>query len=189
MPFAGGKGALKEGGVRLPAIVNWPAKIQPRVVNEPLGHIDIMPTFLALAGGSGDPNKPFDGKDAWATITQGKPSPHSDIVINVEAFRGAIRKGKWKLIKVATLPDKTELFDLESDPGEKENLADKNPEIVADLESRLMEYAKQQQMSLWLKSQVDFLGFQGDTVLDPGYNVDGGLPTEQTLLPTSTRSP
>ncbi|MFM7976225.1 MAG: hypothetical protein ACKO8U_14210, partial [Pirellula sp.] len=90
---------------------------------------------------------------------------------------------------VATLPDKTELFDLESDPGEKENLADKNPEIVADLESRLMEYAKQQQMSLWLKSQVDFLGFQGDPVLDPGYNVDGGLPTEQTLLPTGTRSP
>ncbi|MFM8261410.1 MAG: arylsulfatase B [Pirellula sp.] len=189
MPFSEGKGTLKEGGVRLPAIVNWPAKIQPRVVNEPLGHIDIMPTLLALAGGNGDPNKPFDGKDAWATITQGKPSPHDDIVINVEAFRGAIRKGKWKLLKVATLPGKTELFDLENDPGERVNLADKHPEIVADLESRLMEYAKQQQMSLWLKSQVDFLGFQGDTLLDPGYNVDGGLPTEQTLLPTGTRSP
>jgi arylsulfatase A-like enzyme len=183
-PFAGGKGTLKEGGVRLPAIVNWPAKIKPAVVTEPLGHIDVMPTLLAIAGGKGDPTKPFDGKDAWATITEGKPSPHEDIVINVEAFRGAIRKGKWKLIKVATLPGKTELFDLESDPGEKESIADKHPDVAADLESRLMAYAKQQKMSLWLKSQVDFLGFQGETFLDPGYNVDGGLPTEKPALPT-----
>ena len=102
----------------------------------------------------------------------------------MEAFRGAIRKGKWKLIKVATLPGKTELFDLESDPGEKENIADKNPEVAADLESRLMDYAKQQKLSLWLKSQVDFLGFQGETLLDPGYDVDGGLPHEKPALPT-----
>ena len=182
-PFSGGKGGLKEGGVRLPAIVNWPAKLKPAVVNEPLHHVDVMPTLLALAGGKGDPDQPFDGKDATATIAEGKPSPHEDILINVEVFRGAIRKGKWKLIKVAILPGKTELFDLENDPGEKENVADKHPEVVKDLEARLLAYAKQQKMSEWLKSQVDFLGFQGETVLDPGYNIDGGLPTEKPALP------
>ena len=182
-PFSGGKGSLREGGVRLPAIVNWPNKIKPAVVNQPLGHIDIMPTLLALTGGQGDPTKPFDGKDVWATITQGKPSPHDEILINVEAFRGAIRRGNWKLIKVATLPSKTELFDLERDPGERENVAVRNPEVVADLEFRLMAYAKQQKVSLWLKSQIDFLGFQGETLLDPDYNVDGGLPQEKIVLP------
>ena len=95
-PFAGGKGGLHEGGVRLPAIVNWPARLKPSVVNEPLHHVDVMPTLLALAGGTGDPTKPFDGKDAMDTIGEGKPSPHEDILINIEAFRGAIRKGKWK---------------------------------------------------------------------------------------------
>jgi arylsulfatase A-like enzyme len=182
-PFSGGKGGLHEGGVRLPAIVNWPTKLKPAVVNEPLHHVDIMPTLLALAGGKGDPTKPFDGKDATATISDGKPSPHEDILINVEAFRGAIRKGNWKLIKVAILPGNTELFDLSKDPGEKENVADKFPEVVKDLESRLLAYAKQQKMSEWMRSQIDFLGFQGETVLDPGYNIDRGLPTEKPSLP------
>lgn len=182
-PFAGGKGTLKEGGVRLPAIVNWPDKIKPTVVNDPLHHVDIMPTLLALAGGKGDAAKPFDGKDAWATIAEGKPSPHEDILINVEAFRGAIRKGKWKLIKIALMPEKVELFDLERDPSEKENVAEKNADVVRDLEGRLLGYAKQQKLSEWLKAQVDFLGFQGETVLDQGYNVDRGLPTEKPVLP------
>jgi arylsulfatase A-like enzyme len=182
-PFAAGKGTLKEGGVRLPAIINWPAKLKPAVVNEPLHHVDIMPTLLALAGGKGDPSKPFDGKDAWGTIAEGKSSPHDDILINVEAFRGAIRKGNWKLVKIALMPGKTELFDLEQDPSETTNVADKNPGVVKDLEGRLLTYAKQQKMSEWMKSQVDFLGFQGATVLDQGYNVDGGLPTEKPAMP------
>ena len=109
--------------------------------------------------------------------------PHEDILINVEVFRGAIRKGKWKLIKVAILPGKTELFNLDNDSGEQQNVADNYPEVVKDLEARLLAYAKQQKMSEWLKSQVDFLGFQGETVLDPGYNIDHGLPTEKPALP------
>jgi arylsulfatase A-like enzyme len=181
--FAGGKGTLKEGGVRLPAFANWPAKIRPAVVNEPLHHVDVMPTLLALAGGKGDPSRPFDGKDATATILNGQPTPHDDILINVEAFRGAIRKGKWKLIKTALMPGKTELFDLEKDPGEKENVASRNPAVARDLEARLLAYAKQQKMSEWLKSQVDFLGFQGETVFDQGYNVDRGSPNEKPALP------
>ena len=101
----------------------------------------------------------------------------------MEAFRGAIRKGQWKLIKVATLPGKTELFDVDQDPSETTNVAGQHPEVVKDLESRLLAYARQQKMSMWLKSQVDFLGFQGATVLDPEYNVDGGLPTEKLACP------
>ena len=182
-PFKGGKGSLNEGGVRLPAIVNWPAKLKPGFVNEPLHHVDLMPTLLALAGGTGSKDHPFDGKDAWATIADGKPSPHDDILINVEVFRGAVRKGNWKLIKTATLPGKTELYDVVKDPGEKENVADKNSDVVKDLEVRLVNYARQQKPSLWLKSQVDYLGFQGETLLDPGYSTDGGLPNEKPVLP------
>jgi arylsulfatase A-like enzyme len=167
----------------LPAIVNWPARIKPALVSEPLHHVDVMPTLLALAGGKGDPDKPFDGKDATATILDGKPSPHDDILINVEAFRGAIRKGKWKLVKIALMPGKRELYDLEADPGEQENVADKHPDVLNELEARLLAYAKLQKPSEWMKAQIDFLGFQGETVLDPDYNIDRGLPTEKPLLP------
>lgn len=182
-PFSGGKGTLKEGGVRQPAFVNWPARLRPSVVHEPMHHVDLMPTLLALAGAQGDPDKPLDGRDVTAAITSGAPSPHEDILINVEAFRGAIRKGPWKLIHIALLPAKTMLFNVVDDPGEQQDVAALHPDIVRDLEARLTAYAQQQKMSEWLKAQVDFLGFQGETVLDQGYNVDRGAAGEKPALP------
>jgi arylsulfatase A-like enzyme len=180
----GGKGGLYEGGVRVPAFVNWPEKLKQRIVDEPLHMVDIMPTLLALAGGKGNPDHPFDGKDAWSTLAEGKPSPNEDILINVEAFRGAVRKGNWKLVKVALLPGKTELFDLSKDLGEQHNVADQHPDIVRDLESRLLAYAKEQKPSEWIKAQPAFVGAQGKTVFDPDFDIDdGGLPREKPVLP------
>ena len=180
----GGKGSLYEGGVRVPTIANWPAKLKPRVVNEPLHMVDVMPTALALAGAKASPDKPLDGKDIWATISEGNPSPHEDVLVNVEAFRGAIIKGKWKLVKIALLPGKTELFDLTVDPGEKNDVAGQNPEVVRDLENRLIAYAKEQKRSEWLKAQPAFLGAQGKTILDPDFDIDdGGLPHEKPVMP------
>ena len=185
-PFSGGKGSLREGGVRVAAFVNWPGKLKPRVVNEPLDMVDVMPTLLALAGAKGDPDHPFDGKDMWSTIADGAPSPHDDILINVEAFRGAVRKGDWKLIKIALLPGKTQLFNLAKDPGETTDVAAENPEIVKDLEARLLAYAKEQKPSLWIKAQPAFVGNQGKTVIDPDFDIDdSGLPHEKMALPAN----
>lgn len=148
--------------------------------------VDVMPTLLALAGGHGDADRPMDGRDAWATLADGKPSPKEDVLINVEAFRGAIRQGNWKLIKVALLPGKTELFDLAADPSETTNVADRYPEVVKDLEARLIAYAKEQKPSEWLKAQPAFVGAQGKTLFDPGFDIDdGGLPKEKPVLPAN----
>jgi hypothetical protein len=137
-----------------------------------------------MADSQAAPAKPFDGKNAWATLADGKPSPHEDVLINVEIYRGAIRKGPWKLVKTATLPGKTELFDLSKDAGEKNNVAEQNPEVVKDLEARLVAYAREQQPSLWFKAQPAFLGPQGETAFDPGFDIDdGGLPREKPALP------
>jgi len=184
-PFRGGKGGIHEGGVRVPAFVNWPAKLKPRVVDAPLHMVDVMPTLLALTGAKGSPDHPFDGKDMWKTLAEGAPSPNEDVLIDVESFRGAIRKGDWKLIKIALLPGKTELFDLARDPGETTNVAEQNPEVVRELEGRLLAYAKQQKMSEWIKAQPAFAGAQGKTVFDPDFDIDdSGLPHERPLLPT-----
>ena len=170
--------------MRVPAFVNWPGKLQPRVVNEPLHMVDVMPTLLALAGGKGSSAHPFDGRDMWQTIAEGAPSPNDDILINVEAFRGAVRKGNWKLLKVALLPGKTELFDLVRDPGETSNVAEQNPEITRDLDARLIAYARQQKPSEWIKAQPAFVGAQGKTIFDPDFDIDdGGLPHEKPVLP------
>ena len=87
-------------------------------------------------------------------------------------------------MKIALLPGKTELFDLTADPGEKNNVAEQNPDVVKDLESRLIAYAKEQKMSEWIKAQPDYLGAQGKTVFDPDFDIDdGGLPHEKPVLP------
>ena len=117
--------------MRVPAFVNWPAKLKPRVVDEPLHMVDVMPTLLALAGAKGSPDHPFDGKDMWKTIAEGAPSPNEDVLIDVEAFRGAVRKGDWKLVKIALLPGKTELFNLARTPAKPQTSPNKTPKSCA----------------------------------------------------------
>jgi arylsulfatase A-like enzyme len=91
----GGKGSLSEGGVRVPTIFNWPGTLRPAMITAPLHMVDIMPTALAMAGAAPNPaSKPLDGKNLLPMLIEGKPSPHDDLLINVEAFRGAIIKGQ-----------------------------------------------------------------------------------------------
>jgi arylsulfatase A-like enzyme len=182
-PYRAGKGSLYEGGVRVPAFANWPGKLEPGEITGPLHMVDIMPTLLALVGAHGDSGHPFDGKDIWPVLSQGKPSPHEELLINVEAFRGAIRKGNLKLIQTAPQPGKAELYDLANDPEERTDLAGKQPDVVQDLEARLQVYAKQQKPSEWSKAEPSFVGAQGQLILDPDFDIDGGLPRQKTALP------
>ncbi|MCA9269028.1 MAG: arylsulfatase, partial [Planctomycetales bacterium] len=134
-PLRGQKGTLYEGGVRVPAFANWPKRLKPAVVNEPLHIVDWYPTLLTLAGASLDQPLPLDGKNAWDTIAQGAKSPRTEIVHNVEPTRAAIRMGDWKLIEHGA--DGAELFNIASDPGETTNLADEQPQKRSELHARL----------------------------------------------------
>jgi arylsulfatase A-like enzyme len=153
--YRAGKGTLYEGGVRVAACAAWDGKIKPgSTVAEPLHIVDIYPTLLKLAGSSPEQKLPLDGKDAWATIAEGKPTPHGDILLNTTPNSGAIRAGDWKLVVQRGKDDpdnpvakngkeRTELFNLADDPYEKTNLAGKEPDRVKELKARLDQYAKQ----------------------------------------------
>ncbi len=137
--------------MRVPAFAAWSGKIKPgTVVNEPLHVVDWYPTLVKLAGGKLEQKHPLDGKDMWAAITEGNPSPHADILLNVEPKQGALRAGTWKLIVYGKLPlaegvkpERAELYNLAEDIGEKTNLADKEPKRVAEMLARLNVYAKE----------------------------------------------
>jgi arylsulfatase A-like enzyme len=149
----GQKGQLYEGGIRVPAVALWPGVIRAgAVVKEPLHIVDMYPTLIKLAGAKLEQPLPIDGKDAWPTITEGKPSPHKEILHNVTAAAGAIRRGNWKLVCNGsigannTLPvDKKvyELFNIVEDPYEKNNLAAKYPQKFQELKRRLEHYTNE----------------------------------------------
>ena len=82
------------------------------------------------------------------------------------------------------LPHGADGLDLVADPGERNNLAEQHSEIVRDLETRLIDYARQMKPAEWIRAQPQFLGAQGQTVFDPHFDIDdGGLPHEKPLLP------
>src|SRR5262245_6596394 len=136
-PFREGKGTLYEGGTRVVAVANWPGRIPAgSVVRGPVHIVDMFPTLVGLAGAKRG-TKPLDGMDMWPTLSQGTPSPRSEVVYNLEPFRAGVRQGNWKLIWHATLPSKVELFDLAADSAEATNVAEKNPEVVAKLKRRV----------------------------------------------------
>jgi arylsulfatase A-like enzyme len=98
-PLRAGKGTLYEGGTRVAAFATWPGQIPAgSTVTEPLHIVDWYPTLVKLAGGSLDQPLPLDGRDAWPTITEGKPSPHDTILLNTTPNNGALRAGDWKLV-------------------------------------------------------------------------------------------
>lgn len=186
-PFRGGKGSLYEGGVRVPTIINWFGTLQPGVSNELLGHIDIMPTILAVAHVKDIHGKPMDGKNMIPALLNQTSQLHKNLLINVEQYRGAVRQGNWKLITTALLPGTVELYNLKTDPSETKNLASQYPDKVKGLMAILIDYAKVQQMSLWVNMQIKYLGTQGKFFLDPNYDIDdSGLPHEKLILPQTS---
>jgi arylsulfatase A-like enzyme len=148
-PLRSGKGTLYEGGVRVPAFAVWPGKLKPGVVREMLHVTDLYPTLLRLAGAPAAQKLPLDGKEAWATIAEGRPTPREEILHNVEPARGALRRGPWKLVVQGELPAadpakvRAELFNIDEDPEEKSNLASRHPDRVKELLERLNGYARE----------------------------------------------
>jgi len=152
-PYRGGKGMLFEGGTRVCALANWPGKIKAQTVDGLIHAVDIYTTFAALARASTAKCKPLDGLNVWSTIAEGKPSPRSEIVYNIEPFRGAVRHGDWKLIWRTMLPSSVDLYNLAQDPSEKNNLAAANPDKVAAMQQRLDTLAKGAAKPLFLADQ------------------------------------
>lgn len=139
-PFRGKKGQLHEGGIRIPFAMRWPGRIPVGwVYDQPVIQLDILPTVVSAAGGTLPEDREYDGVNLLPYLTSQKTTaPHETLFWRFPPHGRAARAGDLKLL----LPNRgePELYDLVSDPGEKNNIASEHPEIVARLKKAVRDW-------------------------------------------------
>jgi len=138
-PYRGTKNTNYEGGVRVPCVFRWPGEIEPGSSNDSMMHIvDLYSTFITLAGASHKQKRPVDSIDMTGTLFEGKPGRRDEIIFEVSGSVRfpAIRLGDYKLVG-------KELYNIVTDPSEKEDIASRHPDIVSRLNKRVTEAGAQ----------------------------------------------
>lgn len=141
-PLRGGKGSTYEGGLRVPCIVRWPGHVPAgRESDAVFATIDLLPTICSLAGVEPPADRKLDGVDQSTLLTgEAEQGARDEYYYFCRGEMHAYRRGKWKLI----LPNrkefygyvkdrgtnKVELYDLEADIGESQNVAQQHHDVV-----------------------------------------------------------
>ena len=143
-PFKGGKRDLYEGGIRVPFIARWKKSIPAGAVNDKMiAFWDMLPSFADIIGHPAELKT--DGLSIFPALKGQKGKEHDFLYWDYghvrPTFKQAIRHENYKGISITSESQRSfELYDLEEDPGEEKNIAEKLPEVVAGLR-RMMEKA------------------------------------------------
>ncbi len=143
-PLRSGKGYAYEGGIRVPFLVRWPGKIKPGTISDaPVCSIDVFPTVLDAVGVAPPAGGAIDGLSLLPHMKSAAETPleRDELIWHFPHYRHApgpysiLRKGPWKLIQFDE--GISELYDLQNDLSEADNLAEKEPERVQAMQERL----------------------------------------------------
>jgi arylsulfatase A-like enzyme len=145
-PLRAGKGWLYDGGIKVPLMVKWNGKFQPKTDNQSLVMLmDVFPTLLDITSHKSlDTNgKSFlpilENKETWTDRTVFWHSSKARPVNTGDTKSSAIRKGNYKLINWY-VEGRTELYDIVKDPSESMDLSKKEPELTSQLLTELNEW-------------------------------------------------
>ena len=130
----GRKGSVDEGGLRSPLVIRWTGTIPPgRSISEVAGAIDLLPTLADLAGIEMGSTKPLDGRSLGPLLTGESEGWQDRLLYSLRISRGrkqlSIRNQRFRL------DSEGRLFDIDADPGQHEDVADRFPEEAASMRS------------------------------------------------------
>ncbi|MGJ8676703.1 MAG: sulfatase [Akkermansiaceae bacterium] len=153
----GAKGNVYDGGLRVPALINWPNTVVPDRLSTAVQGLDFFPTFLDLAGVT-DYAGQLDG-DSLVPLMQGKALQKRALFWHIASTYkdppcSIMRDGKWKLIQF--LKDgEIELYNTEKDLKEANDLADTLPELAQSMLIRLVQWRKDNAVPLPPSSSLE----------------------------------
>lgn len=155
LPLRAGKGFCYEGGVREPMIVFWPGHLpKEHVCDAVVTSTDFFPTILEMTGTPLRPEVHVDGVSFVAALREDTAFSRGDIFWHYPHYSnqggrpsGAVRSGKYKLIEYYDTHE-MELFDLDSDIGEQNNLVQRLPQMAEILKNKLHQWRKEVQAQM-----------------------------------------
>ncbi len=154
-PLRGTKWTLWEGGIHVPFVVQWKGRIPAgRVLDRPVIQLDIVPTALAAAGAEVKPEWKLDGVNLLPYLEGKTSEPPHDALYWRFGIQYAVRQGDWKLVK-AHMNDSPRLFDLARDLGEKNDLAEEEPDKVKQLQALWDKWNADNEPPRWLDERWD----------------------------------
>ena len=132
-PFVGQKTELLEGGLRVPTLLRWPARLQPQVQTQVTATMDWLPTLLAAAQAPVDGQYPSDGVNLLPVLQGQQPVHPRQLFWRYKSqSQRALRDGDWKYLKIN---EHEFLFHVVDDPRERANLRERQPEVFARLKA------------------------------------------------------
>lgn len=146
-PYRGWKASFFEGGIHVPFLMQWPARI-PAGTSLPgrAAHVDIFATAAAAAGAKVPEDRVYDGIDLMRQV-QGEDMSRRTLYFRSGHYR-TLFKGDWKL-QMAERPAKNWLFNLAVDPTEQRNLAMEEPDKLAEMRAALEAMDAEQAQPIW----------------------------------------
>jgi arylsulfatase A-like enzyme len=149
LPLAGTKSNHLEGGVRVPYIMRWPGEIKENTVYDyPVSTMDLLPTFVAAAGGDSKALKNVDGVDLLPFIKHEDTNRPHNVLFWKKACRASVRFGDWKLLRFPDRP--AELYNITKDESEQNDLAAKYPDKVREMYKMIFDWESTLERPRWL---------------------------------------
>lgn len=142
-PYRGWKATFFEGGIRVPFVMRWPSRVPAGTrFDPPVSHFDVFATAVAASGATRPTDRVVDGVDLTPFLSGAVPGAPERALFWKSGNYQVVRQGDWKL-QITDRPNRTWLYDLSSDPGERNDLSAARPEKVAELRALLERHARE----------------------------------------------
>ncbi|MFT6179886.1 MAG: arylsulfatase A-like enzyme [Paracoccaceae bacterium] len=180
----GKKGSTDEGGLRSPFLIRWPGQIPAgRTVTEVAGAIDLLPTLTELTQVPAKTAKPIEGR-SFASLLKGDPKaewPDRQLFSVWGEKRMTVRTARFRM------DEKGSLFDIQNDRGQHHNVADKHPEVAAELRQALASYRLEADKHFAANADRPFtVGYAASTTLPARDGIPHGTIQRSSKAPNNS---